>query len=307
MHDDHDDDTTRKEIAAGAIAPLVEDNPHIPLVTWIFLSRLQFLLALGVGVFCFYRTMLWIDNNLRGEWSFAGVGVLLAIMLMSVICGMVFHFATRIVLRQLPRWKTLMAINGVVLWVIGAGLLAPMQQTMTIKTQEKQQALHRLRHEARPVELPPDGGLALKHQQWQERLHRTGAHAAPGIVPPMLTVKDEGDTVWIRHNHSSELYVALARVRQSGDAWEGCRMKPVGKRGRSRPFLEGRGGRHRFSYRVEPGTLTEYKLYPDCAADYVDAPVEYRVGVYGSSTGWWSDSALAEPLPSYQLEIGKAH
>lgn len=49
-----------------------------------------------------------------------------------------------------------------------------------------------------------------------------------------------------------------------------------------------------------------FELHPDCAADYADAPIEYRVGVYADRDGWWSDSALAEPLPAYQVETRKA-
>lgn len=310
MYDGHDNyaEIARKEVAAGPAAPLVEDNLHISQFAWMLLSKLQLLLALGVGVLCFYRIMLWIDQNMRGEWGFAGVGVLLVIMFVSLICGMVFHFATGFILRHLPRWKTLMAINGVALLAIGVGLLAPIQQGLAAKAQERQQANQRLK-QARPMPVDASSStLPDWHQSWKERMHRTGTHDAPGVVPPMLTVEDGGRTVLISNSHTQALHVALARVRLSegdADAWEGCRLvPPVGKGGRR--YIENWGRQQRVSYRIEPGKMMLFELHPDCAADYADAPIEYRVGVYADRDGWWSDSALAEPLPAYQVETRKA-
>jgi hypothetical protein len=308
MYDGHDNyaEIARKEFAAGAAAPLVEGNLHISQFRWMLLSRLQQLLALGVGVLCFYRVTQWIGNNLRGEWGFAGVGVLLAVMFVGLICGMGFHFATEFLLRYLPRWKTLMAINGVALLAIGVGLLAPIQQSLAAKAEVKRQALQRLK-QARPMPVDASSStLPRWHQNWRERMHRTGAHAAPGVVPPMLTVEDKGGTVLISHHHGRALYVALARVRLSGTgAWAGCRLvPPVDKWGRR--YIENWGNQLRVSYHIKPGKMIRFELHPDCAVDYADAPIEYRVGVYADRDGWWSDSALAEPLPAYQVETRKA-
>lgn len=302
MYDGHDNyaEIARKEVAAGAAAPLVEDNLHLPQIAWTLVSKLQLLIALGVGVLSFYRALVWIGKNVRGELGFAGVGVLLAVMFLGLICAMVFHFATGMILRRLPRWKTLAAIYGVALLAIWVGLGVPIQQGMAANAEKKRLAMERLR-QARP---PVDGGVAHRHQQWQGRLHRKGAHGAPGVEPPMLTVKDEGATVLIGHNETRPLHVALARVRPSdavAEVWEGCRMVLVAP---DRHFLENWAGQRRMSYRVEPGTMMLFELHPDCAADYADAAIEYRVGVYADNDGWWSDSALAVPLPAYQLEHG---
>jgi hypothetical protein len=311
MYDGHDNyaEVVLKEVSAGPIAPLVEDNLHLSQFAWMLLSKLQLLLALGVGGLCFYRAMLWVDENLRGEWGFAGVLLLLAIMFMSLICGMVFHYATKVILRHLPRWKTLVAINGVALLAVGVGLVAPIQQGLAAKAQEKQQKLERLK-QARPMQVSVEGSypvLARRHQNWQKRMYRMRTHDAPGVVPPMLIVGDEGRMVLISHNRTHALHVALARVRLSGvdaDVWEGCSLAPVGESVRPR-FLEKWGGQQRWSYRIEPGQAILFELHPDCAADYAGAPIEYRVGVYADDDGWWSDSALAEPLPAYQLETRK--
>ena len=111
------------------------------------------------------------------------------------------------------------------------------------------------------------------------------AHAPPGVVPPMLTVVDDGRGAAVTNNTQEWLTVALARVLQDNQGeWRACALLTVGEH----------SDYYRFS--IGPGHTARYASLPDCAAGFEGAPLEYRVGdPFRDEVGFWSDTAFAVP------------
>jgi hypothetical protein len=127
---------------------------------------------------------------------------------------------------------------------------------------------------------------AAAREAWIAGLRQNpDAHGPPGVVPPMLTVVDDGSGVQVTNTTQEWLVVALARVLQDNQGdWRACPLLTVGEI----------SDYYRFS--IGPGRTARYAPLPDCAAGFEGAPLEYRVGdPLPNSTGWWSDSAFATP------------
>jgi len=110
-------------------------------------------------------------------------------------------------------------------------------------------------------------------------------HGAPGVVPPMLQVVDLGQGVEVTNTTADWLVVALARVLEDQQGqWRACALLTVGEIS------------DYYSYSIGPGRTVRYAPIPDCAAGFVGAPLEYRVGEpFRNDVGFWSDSAFATP------------
>jgi hypothetical protein len=123
-------------------------------------------------------------------------------------------------------------------------------------------------------------------EAWVAALRQSpDAHGPPGVVPPMLTVVDDGRDAHVTNNTQEWLTVALARVMPDGQGeWRACALLTVGEH----------SAYYRFS--IGPGRTTQYAPLPDCAAGFEGAPLEYRVGdPFQDEVGFWSDSAFAAP------------
>jgi hypothetical protein len=127
---------------------------------------------------------------------------------------------------------------------------------------------------------------AAAREAWIAALRQNPvAHAPPGVVPPMLTVMDDGRGAAVTNNTQEWLTVALARVLQDNQGeWRACALLTVGEN----------SAYYRFS--IGPGHTARYAPLPDCAAAFDGAPLEYRVGdPFQDHVGFWSDTAFAVP------------
>jgi hypothetical protein len=127
---------------------------------------------------------------------------------------------------------------------------------------------------------------AADREAWIAALRQNpNGHGPPGVVPPMLTVIDDGRGVQVTNNAQEWLVVALARVLQDNQrVWRACPLLTVGEV----------SDYYRFS--IGPGKTARYAPLRDCAAGFDGAPLEYRVGdPLPNATGWWSDTAFAVP------------
>jgi hypothetical protein len=127
---------------------------------------------------------------------------------------------------------------------------------------------------------------AAEREAWIAALaENPNGHGPPGVVPPMLTVVDDGRGATVTNGTQEWLTVALARVLQDVQGeWRACPLLTVGEV----------SAYYRFS--IGPGRTARYAPVPDCAARFEGAPLEYRVGdPVRNATGWWSDTAFAVP------------
>ena len=127
---------------------------------------------------------------------------------------------------------------------------------------------------------------AATREAWIAALQQNPAgHAPPGVVPPMLTVVDDGRGAAVTNDTQEWLTVALARVLQDNQGeWRACALLTVGEH----------SDYYRFS--IGPGHTTRYAPLPGCAAGFEGAPLEYRVGdPFQDRVGFWSDTAFAAP------------
>ena len=127
---------------------------------------------------------------------------------------------------------------------------------------------------------------AAAREVWIAALRQNPAgHAPPGVVPPMLSVVDDGRGAAVTNNTREWLTVALARVLQDNQGqWRACALLTVGEN----------SDYYRFS--IGPGHTARYAPLPDCAAGSEGAPLEYRVGdPFQDAVGFWSDTAFAVP------------
>jgi hypothetical protein len=127
---------------------------------------------------------------------------------------------------------------------------------------------------------------AAAREAWIAALRRNpDSHGPPGVVPPMLSVVDDGRGAAVTNNTMEWLTVALARVQQNNQGqWFACALLTVGEN----------SDYYRFS--IGPGRTARYAPLPDCAAGFEGAPLEYRVGdPFQDKVGYWSDTAFAVP------------
>lgn len=122
----------------------------------------------------------------------------------------------------------------------------------------------------------------VKLANWLENMKATGRHGPPGVVPPMLSVEDNGKTVIVKNQSNQRELVKLYRTRENSSKhgeWEKCPMFPPGS------YIE---------LKVNEVVTFELSKQASCK-EFVTAPIEYRVGFTYSSTSWWSDSAFSDP------------
>jgi hypothetical protein len=102
----------------------------------------------------------------------------------------------------------------------------------------------------------------------------------------MLDVRETRRDVLVTNRTDALIWVALARVTE----------RPLGSGRYDACELEADGGRRRGRFDgIKPGETVPFRLYSMCRSDFVEAPIEYRVGRNAGETAWWSDTALAAP------------
>lgn len=248
-----------------------QDRKGDPWLLWCI--PFEVLIGVGVALATFQVLLelirLWIGTELFGGYIF-GIGALI----LGGLAGL--GFAVFALTRREPKFRLMVDIAGLVFWLVG--FVIPREYE-----DYKRKAEEHARTEKAVTEKRTD---QIEFNAWLENLKKTGQHAPPGVVPPMLTVEDNGTTVKVTNIHDKEIVVALARVRQDPAApggWKGCGM-----------YEGARGSRFYFIY-LGPRKSLMYTPWEECAGNFVNAPIEYRIGQRPPEIGWWSDSAFAKP------------
>ena len=252
-----------------------QDRKGDPWLLWCI--PFEVLIGVGVALATFQVLLelirLWIGTELFGGYIF-GIGALI----LGGLAGL--GFAVFALTRRNPNLRLMVDIAGLVFWLVG--FVIPREYE-----DYKRKAEEHARTEKAVTEKRTD---QIEFNAWLENLKTIGQHASPGVVPPMLTVEDNGTTVKVTNIHDKEIVVALARVRQdpaAPGAWKGCGMYTD-----SPPGL---GGGRFYHYTLSPKDHLTFSTHENCASAFLEAPIEYRLGRRAGNIGWWSDSAFAKP------------
>jgi hypothetical protein len=246
--------------------------------SWLLLCiPFEILIGVGVALATFQLLLelirLWIGTELFGGYIF-GLGALI----LSGAVGL--GFAVFALTRRNPKYRLTVDIAGIVFWIVA--FVIPMQYRGYTQQAEEQ---------ARAEKAVMEGqAYQIKFNAWLENMKKTGQHGPPGVVPPMLSVQDQGTTVKVMNILDKEIVITLARVRQDPTApggWKGCGMYTD-----SPP---GMGGGRFYHYTLSPKDHLTFSTHENCASAFLETPIEYRVGRRAGDIGWWSNSAFAKP------------
>lgn len=274
----------RREMAAGFLAPLAAVYADVPLPAWRLLRKLHAVIAVAAGILVAFLVLGWINAHIRGEMGFGGLVYLLGAFIAGIIGGGLWVLVLGLVVRLKPTWGALALFDLLTIAAIWFGLVQPMQGI--------------IRHPTPPRLSAQPMAPTLPYVQ-----ETPGSELTPLRQPSMLDVDDRGTTVLLTNTSAEPIFVGLARVRRNAAAaggWEGCRMAPAGEGAVSLRWEQFAGG-VRYAYDMAPGLMLAFVLHGDCAGEYADAALEYRVGSRETHGSWWSESALAASVHDYQL------
>jgi hypothetical protein len=154
-------------------------------------------------------------------WVFGTAGTLTGkyLNLLAILFGQVVAVAFFALVVTRRNLKVQLAIDFAAILFVLIGYVLPEHRAESQRQAEDQA------HEARlKVE---EQAYQIKLKAWLEDMKQTGKHAPPGVVPPMLTVEDDGITVRVQNNLDRIICAALARVRKESTVlggWKGCGM-----------------------------------------------------------------------------------
>ena len=246
----------------------------------------NFGVAIGVGIASGYLLVSWF-GGLKG--SFDGAGALGAFAFIAIIAagalGMaVFSAIARGISKALGYPAT--AGGSGALLVIDLVGIAFIYMAMVVPVHHKERVATQQQFEREAV-IP--ARRRAEFLAWAGDIRGSGAHAPPGVVPPMLRVEDDGVSALVTNTSGSGMNLGLSRVLPGAEAgtWRHCRMG-VAQR------LDGVSESPGYYEAAVPEGAT-FRWVPDrsCTEEFRGAPLEYRVGRYGTKWNvWWSDSAL---------------
>lgn len=252
----------------------------------------------GVGLAAAYRVVAGPD----------GVNILLAFVLgpfvwalVTALCQLPLTLLLRAVInRDNPgALYALLILNAAGVLFVYGGMVQPMQQADEVIAQRRAEAEAKLAQDMAAAQRKADaveverGRREEKIRQdddemqaWVAGLRAKGRSGPPGTVPPMVQLQDQGDVVRIVLTRTGST-VQIARIKSSadGDGLARCRM-----------FAKDL----RYVWRTRAQRLDwnkEYRLVlaPQCAEEFREAPLEFRIGRPREGTGWWTDTAIDDP------------
>lgn len=198
----------------------------------ILLSMLQFPLELAIGFGVAMATtivlsglvVLWLglDSGIAGALFgaiafFVGVGV-----------GIVF--IVLVFTRRDPKARRLLDIAGLLFALLG--YVVPVTYQGYALRADEQARVERAAAAEKADEIARNA--------WLEDMKQAGQHGPPGMVPPMISVEDDGTTVRVQNNLGKKIVVALARVREDSTVtgeWKGCGMFTIDRGGGDPTFI----------------------------------------------------------------------
>ena len=185
----------------------------------ILLSMLQFPLELAIGFGVAMATTI-VLSGLVVAWLGLDSGIAGALFgtIAFIVGGVVgIVFIILVFTRHDPKARRLLDIAGLLFALLG--YVVPVSYQGYARRADEQARVERAAAAEKAHEIALNA--------WLDNMKQTGQHGPPGMVPPMVSVENDGNTVKVRNKSDKKIVVALARVREDSTVpggWKGCSM-----------------------------------------------------------------------------------